>query len=206
MNKLLDILLFPKSLYNRLSDKTPAVIPGVILVGFIDLGAFFINGGFGVLYKGKSPETIAYNFVIALVTLVLIGFIDIMFFTLPLYDLFKHFKREGTRDKNARDSIVRFLKVYIVVHLWLVPIYILFFAVSGYSFTPGLTLLAYIMFFIAEALPIWLSAAITRGVNVIYNFTLLFKRFVFIIVLIWSFLLSFALEYMLKHWVMVLFK
>jgi len=37
-NTLLDLLLLPRSFYKKLSDKANTLHPGIILVGFIDIG------------------------------------------------------------------------------------------------------------------------------------------------------------------------
>jgi cytochrome c biogenesis protein CcdA len=201
--KILDILLLPKLVYQKLTDRKALLIMGVFFVGAADV-VFTLIENYSKIFGDNSQRAIAYNILIVLISLVVLGIADVMFFSIPLFDLFKLFKKEkGSEDQ--KNMLVKLAKVYITAHIIIIPIEIItyFTARNMNSINGGIV---YLAAFLNMLLPFWFSAAITRGINSIYKFQILFKRLVFIVVLIWNYLLSNALFFAINHWATIFFK
>ncbi len=201
---LRDIILLPRALYKKLTAKRASLFIGIILVGLIDMG-FSIFIGYNNLFAGKSSMVIYFNITLALVLVILTGFIDVVFFSVPLFDLFKHFKMEkGIGDYSQQ--LVKLMKVYICANFLVLPLNILFYIIfRSYEFGSSFAtvVLAYFVIFLPS---IWASAAIARGVNEIYSFIQPLKKVVFLIVFLWSMILGLILNYIIEQWFMLLFR
>lgn len=201
--KLLDILLLPRRLYLGLTDRKSTLYLGILFIGLADIALPYLKDNYAKLYMGKPSGTLVYNIILTIAFIVMLGFVDVLFFTIPLFDLFKVFKEEK-EIFNAGDLRIKVAKVYITAHIVIVPVnVILYFAFRNISSS---MLLAQLAAYIVLLVWIWFSAIISRGINVIYSFQPRFKRLVFLAVFLWSLLLGAALEYMIGHWMMALFR
>ncbi|HHW48190.1 MAG TPA: hypothetical protein GXX14_06190 [Clostridiaceae bacterium] len=200
--KLLDILLLPKNFYKKLNDKRSTLYLGIVFVGIADLVFNFLDN-YSAVFGGKAGNAIYRNIMLSVVFIVILGAVDILFFSKPLFDLFKKFKKE-TRETETGTKLIKLMKIYISAHFVLVPLEILIYiaAKNINSLNYNVVLIAAFVEFI---LPVLFSAAISRGINVIYNFQPLFKRLVFIVVFIWTYALGFALSFVIDNWIMKLF-
>mgnify|MGYP001113900838 CR=1 FL=1 len=201
---ILDIFLLPKKLYEKFSGKRYTLVLGIVLVGIADMMFTFYQNQ-GRLLTGKSPMVLYFNISLAVVMTLLIGFIDVLFFSVPLFDLFKRFKREKSIG-NEGEHLVKFMKVYICANLLVIPLNTLFYFLFGNTdFTrsnyAGFLAYAYIIL-----LPLWVSAAVSRGANAIYGFIAPLRRLVFLAAFIWSSVLSLVIGYIVDHWLISLFK
>ncbi len=199
-----DLLLLTRGFYKRITDKKPMLIVGIFLVGLIDITFPFILDNFSLLFLTNTGTTIIYNILILIAVSFALGIVDTVFFALPLFDLFRVFKKEGDSGAN---SLIKLMKVYIVAHIPILPANVLIYLIAannGASPTPD-SIYVYIVAYIGLAAIIWFSAIIARGVNAIYSFTPLFRRLVFIVAFIWSFLLGSGLEYLISNWVWKVF-
>lgn len=201
--KVWDILLFPRSMYQKITGNKATLYLGMLFVGIADIAFDMYMDKFKA-FTGKSRDDIIFNAILLVLAIIVIGALDVIFFSLPLSDLFKYFKKEeGKQDGSG--NLVRLMKVYIMAHLIIVPVEIFIYA-SLVDRTGVSTVVQVIAEIFALALPFWFSAAITRGINAIYHFQFLFKRLVFIVVFVWSYLLSNVLSFAIDKWVMILFR
>jgi len=197
--KLLDILLFPKSLYRRVTDKKLTLFLGIILIGIVDVG-FPLSETFSKNFIGKTHNDLVFNIVFASVVAILFGVVDALFFAKPLVDLFKLFKKKGiVIDKHGQ--MIKVMKVYMLSHLLIIPLNVIAYAVMYNVKLDNHVILAFLIFTYSSVMPIWFAAAITRGTNVIYDFEPLFMRLAFVAIFIWNMLISFAFDFMYSHWI-----
>ncbi len=196
---LLDILLLPKNFFRKLKDNKTTLYLGIVILGFIDVIYFIIDNHKKIF--DKPALTMYYNITLMIVVILLFGLIDVLFFSLPLYDLFKRFKKES--DVPARgDELPKLMKIYILASLLIFPANLMvYFAgkANGADLYDSST-----VYILSLLISVWGSAVITRGINVIYNFQPAFKRLVFICVYVWSLLLSYALLYITDNWIIKL--
>lgn len=202
--KLLDILLFPKSLYRRITNKKLTLFLGIILIGAVDLG-FPLSETFSKNFIGKTHNDLVFNIVFVSIVAIILGVMDSLFFAKPLFDLFKVFKKKAI-DIDKRGNLVKVMKVYMVSHLLIIPLNILAYAVMYNVNLNNHVILALLIFTYSAVMPVWFAGAITRGVNAIYNFELLFIRLAFVAIFIWNMLISFAFDFMYSHWIIGLLK
>ena len=147
-----------------------------------------------------------YNIGLVLIFTVILGIVDIMFFALPLFDLFKFIKKGAVGNLSA--ALVKFTKVYIIAHLVVIPFNILFtiplYKTSGVIFSDILIILSIIYFYFL--MPAWFAGIISRGTNVVFNMELKFVPLVFAAVFTWNYILgNYALDYVINNWVMYFF-
>lgn len=224
INKLLDILLLPKGLYKRLTNKKTSLYIGIIFIGLIDLG-FDLFDRYSEIFSNRTQGDLIFNIFLTVVFIVAFGIIDVLFFTIPLFDLFKRFRKStklplnkdtigiisrNIKEREIKDKglMVKLMKVYIASHLPIVPAEIFIFLISEniVNGSSNITWLILVVSVIGILIPIWFSAAIAKGINVLYEFRPLFKRMVFVIIFVWNILLVYAFTYMKDKWILVLFK
>jgi hypothetical protein len=203
---LLDILLFPKSYFAKITDKLPTLFLGIIFVGLAN-AAFLLWDHVPGLFYNKELTVLIFNSTLALCVAVLLGLINIVFFSLPLFDLFKFF-RVKERIKNINGQLIKLMKVYISAHFIIVPVQAFFEATVRLSKWTGMTSGFIIAIALIEfvLLPIWLGAIVSRGINTIYDFDDRLKSMIFVIVYGWYLILSYALSYTICNWILTLFR
>lgn len=204
-DKLLNILLYPTKLIAGLNDKRPALYAGILLIGIIDLFAPDFIGTYKLFFTGIPSGSISWNMLAAVGVVVLLGVADTVFFSVPLYDLFKWLKKKEDKPHNA--SSVKIMKIYIMSHFLIVPVnvimhYSLFRGVTENS-GPLITNLYLAYFFL---ILVWSSAIVTRGINTLFNFNPIFKRLTFIVVFTWNFLLGLVFQLQIINWLLKLFR
>jgi len=201
---ILDIIMLTKKYYRKLTDNRFTLFLGVIFVGITDVFIPYLLDNLKVLFIDKTQAIVYQNLLTTVVLIFLLGTVDVFFFAIPLFDLFKVFKKENEGGPN---SIIRLMKVYISAHFLIVPVNLLL-----YFFTPAADsaassgTLGYLTALLALVVIIWFSAIITRGINSIYSFEPIYRKLIFIIVFIWNFLLGIGLEYILNNWLWKLFR
>lgn len=235
-NKLSDILLYPARYYENLSDKKATLIAGIILIGAIDLLLPDAAAVFDELFSGKPADDIRFNALMIIFVILVLGIIDVIFLSVPLFDFFKFLKKKeiavgqqtGSKTHPSipsslssslpsgpnnwdnweqRPSLIKMMKVYIVSHFIIIPVTTVVYFVLARNITENspvwmqnLYLLIFILTFI------WSAALITRGINVIFRFNLLFKRLTYIIVFIWYFIFSMVFSMQIMKWMLTLFR
>lgn len=199
---LVDRLLFPKAFFKKLTSKLHTLYIGIIFMGLINLGPAFISK-IPFYFYNKPSEILVYNISLAFCIVILIGFADILFFTMPLFDIFKHFALRK-RIADIKGQFIKLTKVYIVSHFLTSPICIflqLIFKDGVFRFRPQSGV--FLIFTIIIAF--WQSAIITRGVYVIYTFHEKLKIMVFFMVSAWLMALGYTINYLIGTWLMNLF-
>jgi len=203
---LLDILLFPKSYFAKLTDKLPTLFLGILFVGLSNAVFLLLDYMPGIFYN-KTLSVLIFNSTLALCVAVLLGLIDVIFFSLPLFDLFKFF-RVKERIRNINGQLIKLMKVYISAHFIIVPVQVFFEATVRLAEWGGMTssFAFYIELIEFILMPIWLGAIVARGINTIYDFDDRLKSMIFVIVYSWHFILSYALGYTIGSWILLLFR
>jgi hypothetical protein len=201
---ILDILLLPKKFYKSFTAKKPVLFMGIILDGLLFVALMMIDN-FSKIFHGKSVMLIYFNATLALVFIALIGFIDILFFSVPIFDLFKLFGKEKD-EQHSEEILIKLMKVYICATIVIFPINLIFTLVLNSGLIPPGLALDVIGSIIILLPSVWGSAIIARGVNELYNFHPFFKKLVFLVVMAWSTILGIALIFIMDNWLMVLFK
>lgn len=204
--KLRDIFLLPREFYHGLTDNRFTLYLGILLVGMRDTG-FYLWGSSDVFSPARVQDVLLRNLPIILGFVVLIGLLDVIFFSFPVYDILKLMKRREEDSAAVKGSVIRLMKVYILANLFVTPIEIIL-TVIGIKFdlaTFNVFLLALIsMVFYANML--WYFAVIARGAAAIFNFKGVHIAFVFIIVLLYSELLGYAYKFIYEKGLLVLLK
>ena len=99
------------------------------------------------------------------------------------------------------------MKIYIMSHFIIIPVSLAYNPCYTRLITEDssalLVNLALIFFMIIN---IWAAAIMTRGLNAIFRFNMLFRRLTFIIVFTWNFLFGMVFDVMIKNWLMQLFR
>jgi hypothetical protein len=205
MDKLLNILLYPDKLFNKLTNKRLTLYFGIVLVGIIDLFSPDFIKAYNIFYTGKPAGDIQFNTILSMVLVLLLGIIDIGFFSVVLYDIFKFFKKKEGLPHEA--SLVKVMKVYIMSHFLIIPVTVLLyytvFSHVGTGSSQFMINLTLIYFFV---ILIWSSAIVARGINVLFNFNPILRKLTFIIVFTWNFLLGMVFDTQILSWLIKLFK
>jgi len=203
--KLLDIFLLPRRLYQNLTDRKLPLYLGILFVGLADLALPHLKENYIKLFANKSLNALLCNVILAVLFAVVIGLVDVIFFSVPLFDLFKVFRKEK-EVSEAGNLRIKLMKIYILAHVIIVPVniilYFVFPNINVNSNNPLIVLLAYISLLVM----VWFSAIISRGINSIYSFQPVFRRVVFLTVFLWNFILAPVLEYIISSWIMPLFR
>lgn len=199
-DRLLNILLLPAGFYRRLNRGMLTLCLGVIATGVFDV---FFPDFIEIcrkLFAGRTSLDVRYNILVSAALTLLLGTVDVVFFSIPLYDFFKYLKKkEGTA---VSVSPVQVMKAYIVSNLIIVPVAtVLDYAVFNSIDINSNIWLAY--FFV---ILIWSSAIVTRGINALFSFNPILRKLTFIIVFTWSFVLGMVFEYQIADRLMALLR
>lgn len=204
-NRTWNVLLLPAGFYRRLNDKKTSLYIGILVVGLFDLFLPDVIKLGKQLFTGKSPNDLSVNVLIATLAVILLGAIDVVFFSLPLYDLFRFLKKKEGTPHDA--TPVKAMKVYVISNLIVAPIA----AVINYLFfqnlnenSPAMLTSFYMAYFYAVLL--WSSAIVTRGFNILFDFTPVFRRLTFIVIFTWTFILGMVFQLQIMNWVFKLFR
>jgi hypothetical protein len=230
--RLADILLYPARYYENLSDKRATLVAGIILIGAIDLFLPDIAAVFKALFSGKPADDIRFNTLMMIFVVLVLGIIDVVFLSVPLFDIFKFLKKKETAvgqhtggnadlsapsslqsGQDSRDyreqspSLIKVMKVYIISHFIIIPATTAVYFALVRNITensPDWMKNLYLLIFIVTI--IWPAAIIARGINVIFRFNPLFKRLTFLIVLIWNYIFSTVFSMQIMKWMLALFR
>lgn len=215
--RLLDILAFPKKSYENLTDNKKTLFAGIVLVGAIDILLPDVTYIFKTLFSGKQTADIVYNAVMMVIILLLLGFIDVFFVAIPLFDVFRMIKtKEINIVKNSelkvetaedlKPSYIKVMKIYIMTHFIIVPFTTAFYFAVGGNIDSGPAWMVNLALTFYMITNIWFSAIMARGINTIFRFSILFNRLSFIIIFTWNFLFGMVFEEMIVNWLMQFFR
>lgn len=236
MDIFIDTFAFPVRFFEKLTDNKITLALGIILVGAIDLLLPDVPETFKVIFSERSAGDIRFNAVMMVIVILALGIVDVVFVGVPLFDIFRYLKKKETAmavelsnqinasgenegegnpllrlkrsgsDKNTA-SYIKVMKVYIMSHFVIVPVSTLLY----YVFTRDITVDSaswqinlYMIIFMGISL--WSAGVISRGINALFRFNLLFMRLTFIIVFIWNFIFSSVFSAQIMKWVFMLFR
>lgn len=200
-----DMLLLPRGVYQRITDKKLTLYLGILFVGFVDV-FFPLLSKVGV-FSGKQQQDIIFNIILTCAFAVIIGLIDVVCFSYPMFDFLRLIKKKPA-DTDSGRMVSRVMKVYITVHFIIIPFnLLLFYAVRNIQLETApvlvLILLEIISFIV---IPLWFTAALFRGISTIFSLDPILKRLVFITIFTWNYLLGYALDYVRINWMITLFR
>lgn len=203
-DKLLNILLFPPRFFAGLNDKRASLCLGILLIGVIDLFGSDPETTYRILFTGMPAGSVRLNVLIAVGAVILLGAVDVIFFSVPMYDLFKYIKKR--EDKPHTASPVKVMKIYISSHFLIIPasllMHFLFFRSITENSNSFIMNIYFVYFF---AILIWGSGIISRGINTLFDFNPIFRRFSFIILFIWQFVWGMVFDLQIMNWLLRLF-
>lgn len=217
LDRFLNIVLYPASFFERLTEGKATLLAGILMVGAIDLllpdvGTFIRN-----FFNGKTAPGIAVTAVLALLLIALLGFIDVLFISVPLFDFSAYLKKKEVEqiqdagmeikaDVKHTASPVKIMKVYIMSHFIIVPVTVL----AHYAFlkdfgenSPGWLqnlVLVYLMVIL-----LWSAAILARGINTLFRFNPIYGRLSLIVVFAWNFLFSMVFDMQIMNWLLKMF-
>ncbi len=197
-----DILLFPVSLFKKFNDNKYSAIPGILAIGIVDVivPLFILSPE---VFIGKSSSDLTFNIAAALLAMVIIGIADIVFFSMPLYDVFAWVGRRSKMDFSMI-SFIKPVKIYMMAHAFIIPLNIALMALI--KFAPAVIFLTILDLYFTFIVPVWFAAVIYRGMNAVYAFAKEARRLVFVLILVWSLVLSYALEYIVSDLLINVFR
>lgn len=200
MRLLLDILLLPKGFYQRITGSKATLYIGMLFVGFSDLLVPYMVKDYARFFTGKPVEGLLFQGGLTLLLCALVGALDVIVFSVPLFDFFKRFKKEEGV-VHGDELLNRLMKVYISVHILYLPVNLIYYYLTKDIIDSSplelISAAAYAYIFIT----IWFNAAITRGMNAVNKFDLIFRKLVFPSVFIWGMLAGMAVSYVIENWV-----
>jgi len=192
-DRLSDILLLPSNFYKKLREERLTLYAGIITVGILDIFFPDFIETYRTIFTGKPAGDVLFNMLAAAGMVVLLGAVDVAFFSIPLFDIFKYFKKKEGLPFEA--SPVKVMKVYIMANLIIAPVItILHYAVFRYVNENSSLLMQDISLVYFFIMLIWPSALISRGLNALFGFNPLIRRFTFIIVFTWAFILGMVIQ------------
>jgi hypothetical protein len=184
-----------------LTNKRKTLALGILFVGFVDILSILIQY-FNDIFSESNSNAYLQNILVMIMIVVVFGFLDVLIFTVPLFDLFKKFKSDEEGHKN-NPSMVKLAKIYIIPHFIITPFNIaIIFMIKDLKDFEITIALGNKLFFIQLLLNLWFCGIITRGINTIYDFNPLYKRFIFIVVYVWTFLFGYASQIILGDWIL----
>lgn len=205
MNKLWNVLLYPARLYEKLTDNMGTLVAGIILIGLIDFFLPDIKQIYTDYFTDKPVADIRFNIIMAILVVLLLGVIDVVFFSVPMFDFFKYIKKKEGLPHQV--TLIKVIKVYLLSCLIIIPVNFLFnnvfFRNINENSSSLMKSLAVGLFFI---IIIWGSAIITRGINTLFSFGPLFRRFTFLFVFTWYNLFSIVFNMKIIYWLLKIFK
>lgn len=204
MKTLLNIFLFPKGLYQRITDKKMLLYLGIIFIGILDVAFPNMIINFKELFMDKPLNIQIYNIILAILCVLVIGALDVIVFAIPLSDLFKFLGKQSESPIKGNINI-KVMKIYIIAHIILLPMNFLFYFLFPEGSLESNIRLVWVAFYIQIFVLVWFSAVIQRGVTVVCGFERTFKRLTFFAVLLWNLIWGQVLSYAIVNWVMKLF-
>ena len=202
---MLDTLLLPVEMYKKISPGKNTLYLGMLFIGLVDIIPF-LTDNYKALLNGKSATTLLSILALTGLLMLLIGLIDVALFSLPLLGIVKHVKKKK-EVYDRTNTAVKVMKVYILHHLAILPVnFFILYLVKRYGMENLPISLAYLISYVALVIPNWSAAAITRGLNTMFTFTLMEKIRVFFLISIWNWFFGQALIYVIDNMAGMLLK
>jgi hypothetical protein len=204
-DKFFDRILLTTDFYRKLTDDRIGLYFGILLVGIIDMIIPVIKK-FKELFIGRPNDILFNNIALVIISVIVIGLVDVLFFSIPLFDFFKRFKSEEEVQSGGK-QLIKIMKILVIANLLVfIPhfaVYLAYESINQYNHP----LLVEILSILSIVIFIWYCAAITRGINSIYSFKPMFSKMLFMVVFFWNFILSnLSISYVIDNLIMEWFK
>jgi len=235
VDTLADIFAFPSRFFEKLTDNKLTLIIGMVLVGANDFLLPEVSKVYKEIFTGKSTGDVIFNAVMAVIIIIASGVIDVVFVGYPLFDIFKFLKKKeaamatglneqiflnrAAGDENQpRDSdhmnsaehnasAIKVMKVYIMHHFIIIPFSNLFYFTLLRDITTESPLwmqnLSIAIFF---GLLFWSVWIMSRGVNTLFRFNVVFRKLSFIIIFTWYYIFSTVFSAQIMNWLLLLLR
>jgi hypothetical protein len=200
-----DMLLLPRGVYQRITDKRLTLYLGILFVGIVDVLFPLLTKE--DMFYGKPQSTVTFNIILICIYAVVLGLVDVISFSYPMFDFMRLIKKKPA-DIDSGRLVSRVMKVYVTVHFIIIPFNLLFFFVvrNIKPETAPVMLLIILELISIVLIPLWFTAALYRGISTIFNLDPMLRRLVFIAIFAWNYLLGYALDYVRVNWMMTLFR
>ncbi|MDD5603664.1 MAG: hypothetical protein PHG48_06245 [Eubacteriales bacterium] len=200
-----DIILFPKSLYEKFGPGRVTAIPGIIAIGIIDVIWPVIIIRPEVFTAAAGPDLI-FNISLALMAIIVAGALDVLFFSLPAHDMLCWIGKKSGKDYSGV-NIIRMFKIYMMSHVLIIPLnMVLMLMPMFFPSLAGIVFLNVLDLYFTFVVPVWFAAVIFRGINTVYKLEKAAKRMVYVLVLLWTVMLSYALDYLISGLLLDIFR
>jgi hypothetical protein len=204
-SRLWDIFLLPGRYFQRITDRRATLYLGVLLIGVVDL-LFPFTDLHSRYFSGRTDMGVIKNVILLIVFTVLLGFVDVLFFSLPVFDILKFIKRKQ-KWNPGNGLLIRVMKVYISAHFIIIPLQLIaYYLEKKANIRADQSLALQFVLYLGVLFSLWFSAIITRGLITLFQFDARFRMVIFIVVYFWNDLLGVAFNYIEKNWVTLLLK
>lgn len=204
-SNIIDFFLLPKDIYSRLTDKGMWLYIGIFFVGVRDVVLSLVGTS---LSDNNFYSELHFDMrviAVLLLTVLVIGFLDVISFSYPIFDIIKHFKRKKenvsamTLGAAYSSFLTKVMKVYILANLAITPLDIVYYITAHL----GISNQSIIYMYIASVLSIlsyfWFNGVITRGLCVLFKIPNSVRSLVFVLAFFWNALLGSAIGYLLEQ-------
>lgn len=202
-SKIIDFFLLKKDFYSKLTDKTMWLYIGIALVGIRDVVFAIIGMNSNNADLNNKIQFNVKTIGILLVAALLLGLVDAISFSYPIFDVIKHFKKKNESNSMAlgmlySSLLTKVIKVYAIVNIIVTPLDLLSYLTGNLAITHQSVLLTYISLMLGILGYFWFNGAITRGLCILFKLPIGVRGLVFVLVFFWNALLSSAIGYLLK--------
>jgi hypothetical protein len=205
---IINFFLLPKDIYSRLSDKGMWLYIGIVFVGIRDVVLSLVGSSFEDPDFSSKFHLDLKTSAILLAAILIIGLLDVISFSYPIFDIVKHFKKKKenasamTLGAAYSSFLTKVMKIYILANIVVTVIDIVYY-VTGYI---GVLQESLIFMYIASVLGIlsyfWFNGVITRGLCVLFKIPSSVRGLIFVLVFLWNALLSSAIGYLMDQVIM----
>jgi hypothetical protein len=202
-SKIIDFFLLKKDFYSKLTDKSMWLYIGIALVGIRDVVLAIIGMNYNNTGLSNKIQLNVKTIGILLITALVIGLIDAICFSYPIFDVIKHFKKKSESNSMAlgmlySSLLTKVIKVYAVVNIIITPLDLLSYFTGNLAISYNSRVLTYITLVLGILAYFWFNGAITRGICVLFKLPNNVRGLVFVLVFIWNALLGSAIGYLLN--------
>jgi len=203
-SKIIDFFLLKKDFYSKLTDKSMWLYIGIALVGIRDIGFAIIGMNSSTIDKSNNIQFSIKTVGILLVAAVVIGLVDVISFSYPIFDIIKYFKKKNESNSMAMGMLnssllTKVIKAYAIVNIIVTPLDLLSYFTANLAVSQD----SIIFMFVSAVLGIigyfWFNGAITRGLCVLFKLPNNVRGLVFVLVLFWNMLIGQAIGYLIDN-------
>lgn len=196
--KIIDFFLLQKDFYSKLTDKSMWLYIGIALVGIRDVVLSVLGKNIDTsdnVYIQLDLRTAAILFAVAMI----IGLVDTMCFSYPIFDIIKYFKKKNDSNSMAMgvsfsSLLTKVIKVYIIVNIILTPLDLLSYFTTHMALVRESATLGSLSLVFGVLGYFWFNGAITRGLCVLFKLPNSVRGLIFVLVFLWNALLNSALN------------